>query len=341
MTQPPSPLTMLLSRHTRRREFISLLGGAALSPVAVRAQVSPKRPLVAWLSGGAHAASSGFVDAFLQGMRDHGYIEGRDFDIVYRYADGYAERLPALAEELVRLKPNIILAAATGQAVAAKNATATITIVTPALADAVHLGLVASEARPKGNVTGITPYVAGLPAKQMELACEIVPRARKIGVLNDINDPKAAPQWLELEDAGRALGLNVVALGVRTPDDLASAFQALANQRPDVVIVLQTSMLLSERRKIADLGAAMRLPIIYGYREHIVDGGLISYGVDLRDCFRRSAVYVVRILNGTAPGDLPVEFPTKLELIINLKTAKALAIEIPPTLLARADEVIE
>ena len=254
---------------------------------------------------------------------------------------GYAERLPALAEELVRLKPNIILAAATGQAVAAKNATATITIVTPALADAVHLGLVASEARPKGNVTGITPYVAGLPAKQMELAREIVPRARKIGVLNDINDPKAAPQWLELEDAGRALGLNVVALGVRTPDDLASAFQALANQRPDVVIVLQTSMLLSERRKIADLGAAMRLPIIYGYREHIVDGGLISYGVDLRDCFRRSAVYVVRILNGTAPGDLPVEFPTKLELIINLKTAKALAIEIPPTLLARADEVIE
>jgi putative ABC transport system substrate-binding protein len=325
----------------RRREFITLLGGAALSPMAARAQVSPKRPLVAWLSGGAHAASLGFVDAFLQGMRDHGYIEGRDFDIVYRYADGYAERLPALAEELVRLKPNIILATATGQAVAAKNATTTIPIVTPALADAVHLGLVASEARPKGNVTGITPYVAGLPAKQMELAREIVPRARKIGVLNDINDPKAAPQWLELEDAGRALGLNVIALEVRTPDDLAGAFQALANQRPDAVIVLQTSMLLSERRKIAAFEAAMRRPIIYGYREHIVDGGLISYGVDLRDCFRRSAVYVVKIMNGTAPGDLPVEFPTKLELIINLKTAKALAIEIPPTLLARADGVIE
>jgi putative ABC transport system substrate-binding protein len=325
----------------RRREFITLLGGAALSPVAARAQVSPKRPLVAWLSGGAHAASLGFVDAFLQGMREQGHIQGRDIDIVYRYADGYAERLPTLAEELVRLKPNVILAPATAQAVAAKNATTTIPIVTPALADAVHLGLVASEARPQGNVTGITPYVAGLPAKQIELAREVVPHARKIGVLGDINDPKAAPQWLELQDAGRALGIDVIAAEARTPNDLAGAFQALADQRPDAVIVLQTSMLLSERRKIAELEATTRLPVIYGYREHVVDGGLISYGVDLRDCFRRSAVYVVKILNGTAPGDLPVEFPTKVELIINLKTARALGIEIPPTLLTRADEVIE
>jgi ABC-type uncharacterized transport system substrate-binding protein len=324
-----------------RRPFIGWLAAVAAWPVAARAQVSPRRPLVAWLSGGAQAASSGFVDAFLQGMRDQGYIEGRDVDIVYRYADGYAERLPALAEELVRLKPSVILAPATAQAVAAKNATATIPIVTPALADAVHLGLVASEARPQGNVTGITPYVAGLPAKQMELAREVVPRARRIGVLGDTNDPKAAPQWLELQDAGRALGVDVIVAQARTPNDLAGAFQALADQRPDAAIVLQTSMLLSERRKIAELEAAARLPIVYGYREHVVDGGLISYGVDLRDCFRRSAVYVAKILHGTAPGDLPVEFPTKLELIINLKTAKALAIEIPPTLLARADEVID
>jgi putative ABC transport system substrate-binding protein len=324
-----------------RRDVITLLGAAALWPVGARAQVSPKRPLVAWLSGGTQAASSGFVDAFLQGMRAQGYIDGRDNDIIYRYADGYAQRLPALAEELVRLKPAVILAPATAQAVAAKNATTTIPIVTPALADGVHLGLVASEARPKGNVTGITPYVAGLPAKQMELAREVVPRARKIGVLGDINDPKAAPQWLELQDAGRALNVEVIAAEARTPNDLAGAFQALAGQRPDVVIVLQTSMLLSERRKIAELEAATHLPVIYGYREHVVDGGLISYGVDLRDCFRRSAVYVVKILNGTAPSDLPVEFPTKVELIINLKTARALGIEITPTLLARADEVIE
>ncbi len=146
---------------------------------------------------------------------------------------------------------------------------------------------------------------------------------------------------MELQDAGRGLGVDVIVAQARTPNDLAGAFQALADQRPDVVIVLQTSMLLSERRKIAELEAATRLPIVYGYREHVVDGGLISYGVDLRDCFRRSAVYVAKILHGTAPGDLPVEFPTKLELIINLKTAKALAIDIPPTLLARADEVIE
>jgi putative tryptophan/tyrosine transport system substrate-binding protein len=326
----------------RRRTFIAATGAAAATwPLAARSQVSLKRPLIAWLSGGAKTASSGFVDAFLQGLRDLGYVEGRDFDIVYRYADGYAERLPALAEDLVRLKPNVILAAATGQAVAAKKATATIPIVTPALADAVHLGLIASEARPGGNVTGITPYVAGLPAKQMELAREVIPGAGRIGVLNDINDPKAAPQWLELAAAGRAQGVKVVAAEVRTPDDLASAFQALGSERLDAVIVLQTSMLLSERRKIAGLAAKTRLPTIYGYREHVVDGGLISYGVDLRECFRRSAAYVHKILTGAAPGDLPLEFPTKLELIINLKTAKALGLDISPTLLARADEVIE
>ena len=163
----------------RRREFLGIFGGVAAAwPVAVRAQ-SAKRPLVAWLGTGSRTASSGFVDAFLQGMRDLGYVEGRDFDIVYRVADGYAERLHALAEELVRLRPNVILAAATGPAVAAKKATATIPIVVPALADAIHLGLIASEARPGGNVTGITPYVAGLPAKQLELAREVVPDAGK------------------------------------------------------------------------------------------------------------------------------------------------------------------
>jgi len=325
-----------------RRAFITLLSGAAVAwPLAARAQVSSRLPLVAWLSGGARPASLGFVDAFLQGMRELGYVESRNFDVVYRYADGYAERLPTLAQELVRLKPNVILAAATGQAVAAKSATSTIPIVTPALADAVHLGLVTSEARPGGNVTGITPYVAGLPAKQLELAREIVPGARRIGVLNDINDPKAPPQWEELQAAGRLFGVTVAAAEVRTPDDLVHAIQALADQQLDATIVLQTSMFLSERQKIAALAAAMRLPMIYGYREHVVDGGLISYGVDLRDCFRRSAVYVDKILKGTAPGDLPVEFPTKLELVINLKAAKALGLKTPPTLLARADEVIE
>jgi len=178
----------------RRREFIAGLGGAAAWPMVARAQVSPGRPLIAWLSGGAQPGSAVFVDAFLQGMREHGYVEGRNFDIMYRFADGYVDRLPALAEELVRLHPNVILAPASGPAVAAKKVTSTIPIVTPALADAVHLGLIASESRPGGNVTGIAPYVAGLPAKQMELAREVVPGATKVGVLTNLDDPKAPPQ---------------------------------------------------------------------------------------------------------------------------------------------------
>jgi putative tryptophan/tyrosine transport system substrate-binding protein len=325
-----------------RRAFITLIGGAAAAwPLVLSAQVSHKRPLIAFLGGGTRASSLGVLDAFLQGMRELGYIEGGNFDMVYRYSDGYAERLPALAQELVRLKPDVIMAPATGQAVVAKKATGTIPIVTPALADAVHLGLIASDARPARNVTGLTPYVAGLPAKQMELAREVVPGASRIGVLNDPDDPKAAPQWQELQAAGRALAVTVTGADVHTPDDLVGAIQALASQKADVVIVLQTSMLLSERQKIAVLAEAIRLPMIYGYREHVIEGGLISYGVDLRDCFRRAAAYVDKILKGTPPGDLPVEFPTKVELVINLKTAKALRLEIPPTLLARADEVIE
>ena len=328
-------------RRLRRREFIAGIGSVAAWPVVARAQVSTKRPLIAWLAGGGQSGSLVFVDAFLKGMRELGYVEGGHFDIVYRYADGHNERLPPLAEEVVRLHPSVILAPASGPAVAAKNATATIPIVTPALADAVHLGLIASEARPEGNVTGIAPYVAGLPAKQMELAREVVPGAATIGVLTNLSDPKAPPQWQELEAAGQELGVSVVAANSGTPDDLDAAFRTLASQRVDVIIVLQTSMLVTERRKIAALAAATRMPAIYGYREHVDDGGLASYGVDLRACFRRGAYFVDKILKGAAPSDLPVEFPTKLELVVNLKTARALGLTISPTLLARADEVIE
>jgi putative tryptophan/tyrosine transport system substrate-binding protein len=327
----------------RRRDFITLIGGAAALawPLAAVAQVSGRRPLIAWLSLGEKTASWVFVDAFLQGMRDLGYTERENFDFAPRFAEGYIDRLPALAQELVQLRPSVILAPASGPAVAAKHATAAIPIVSPALADAVHLGLVASESRPGGNVTGITPYVKGLPAKQLELAREIVPGASRIGVLANLSDPKAPAQWQELEAAGHELGVKVVMADAHNPDDLDRAFQALAGRRTGVVIVLQTSMLLSERRRIAALAAATRLPVVYGYREHVDDGGLISYGVDLRACFRRSAYYVQKILNGVPPGDLPIEFPTKLELVINLKTAKALGLAVPPTLLARADEVIE
>jgi putative ABC transport system substrate-binding protein len=327
----------------KRREFIRLLGGAATTawPLAAVAQVSARRPRVAWLSLGERTASWAFVQSFLQGMRDFAYIEGENFEFVPRFADGYIERLPALAQELVQLRPSVILAPASGPAVAAKRATATIPIVSPALADAVHLGLVASVSRPGGNVTGITPYVEGLPAKQMELAREVVPGAGRVGVLANQSDPKSPPQLHELDAAGRELGVKVIAVDVNVPDDLDSAFRTLVGHRIDVMVVLQTSMLLSERRRIAALAATTRLPAVYGYREHVDDGGLISYGVDLRACFRRGAYYVHKILNGVAPGDLPIEFPTNLELVINLKTAKALGLEVPPTLLARADEVIE
>jgi putative tryptophan/tyrosine transport system substrate-binding protein len=277
----------------------------------------------------------------MKGMHALGYVEGDNFDIVYRYADGYVERLPPLADEVVRLHPRVILAPASGPAVAAKNATSTIPIVTPALGDAVHLGLIASESRPAGNVTGISPYVAGLPAKQLELAREVVPGAVKVGALTNLDDAKSPPQWKELKVAGQELGLNVVGSDARSPDDLEASFQALASQRIDVMIVLQTSMLLTERRRIAALTAAAKIPAVYGYREHVDDGGLVSYGVDLRECFRRGAYYVDKILKGAAPGDLPVEFPTKLELVINLKTASALGLTISPQLLARADDVIE
>jgi len=329
----------------RRREFITLLGGAvalALAwPLRAVAQVSGRRPLVAWLSLGERTASWSFVEAFLRGMRDFGYTEGNNFDFVPRFADGYIERLPALAQELVQLRPSVILAPASGPAVAAKRATSTIPIVCPALADAVHLGLVASVSRPGGNVTGVTPYVEGLPAKQMELAREVVPGAARVGVLANLSDPKAPPQLQELEAAGRELGVKVAAADANIPDDLERAFRTLVDQRIDVMVVLQTSMLLSERRKIAALAAATRLPAVYGYREHVDDGGLISYGVDLRACFRRGAYYVHKILNGVAPGDLPIEFPTNLEFVINLKTANALGLTLSPTLIARADEVIE
>jgi len=326
----------------RRRDFITLLGGAAVvCPHAVRAQSGGNRPLIAYLAGGRQAAVSGLVSAFQEGLRELGYDEGHNIDIVYRFAEGRVDRYPVLAEELVRLKPAVILAGAIDTAIAVKNVTTTIAIVSPALADAEHLGLVASFARPGGNVTGIAPYVGALPAKQLELAREVVPGAGKIGVLGNIFDPKVRPQRYELEDAAQRLRVNVVVPEVRSAKDLDGAMQALAQASVDLVIVLESTMLFTERRQIVALAAANRLPTMCGYREYVDDGGLISYGVNLRWCFHRAAAFVQKILNGAAPGDLPVEFPTKLEMVINLKTARALGLTIPPSILARADEVIE
>src|SRR5262249_14646435 len=326
----------------RRREFITLLGTAAVAwPFGAIAQSSPKRPLVAWVGAATPQLSKHLVDNFLRGMDELGYIEGRNFDMVYRFTDGYQDRLPALPEEVIRLKPDVILAPAIISAFAARNATSTIPIVSPGLADAVGLGLIASRARPGGNVTGLEPYVEGLPAKQMELAREIVPGATTVGLLTDVRDQKVIPQVQELEDAGRALEVKVVKANANRPEDIDGALQVLANKPVEVVIVLQTSMLVSESQRLAALALAKKLPTVYGYREHVVAGGLISYGVDLRWTFHRSAAFVDKILRGAAPGDLPVEFPPKIWLAVNFKTARALGITVPQTLLVRADEVIE
>jgi len=324
-----------------RRAFISGVVGVAAYPCALFAQASGRRPLVAWLAGIAQPATVPYVRAFLEGMRELGYTEQRSFEMAYRFADGYADRLPRLAAELVDLNPNVILAAASAQAVVVKKITDKIPIVVPAFGDPIALGLIASEARPGGNVTGITPYVKGLPGKQLELAREIIPGASTIGLLDDVTDVKGVPQRQEIEAAGRELGVKVAHVEVRTPGEIGSAFKTLASEQVNVVIVLQTNMFLGERKQIAILAAENRLPAVYGCGQHVEVGGLVSYGVDLVACFHRAAVYVDRILKGAKPGDLPVEFPTKLELIINLKTAKSLGLNVSPMLLSRADKVIE
>ena len=326
----------------RRREFMALLGGAVgARSLTTLAETPSERPLIVWFSSATELAASRFVGFLKEGLGELGYVDGHNIDIVGRYGNNQTDRLPAVAKEVVDLKPAVIVAGAADTAVAVKQLTSTIPIVSGALADAVHLGLVASYAHPGGNVTGITPYIDGLPAKQMEFAREIVPGARKVGLLGNLNDPKAVPQRQELEKAGRTLEVEVIVPEVRSPEDLDSAIRALASDRVEVIIVLQTSMMLSNRKKIAALLGANRLPAVYGYREHVDAGGLFSYGVDLAWCWRHVATYVDKILKGEAPGDLPVEFPPRVQMVVNLTTAKALGITIPPPLLARADEVIE
>lgn len=326
----------------RRRLLLTLLSEAGfVLPFAASAQPSRQRPLIAWLSSATEWNASRYIGFLREGLRRLGDEQGQNFDFVSRFADSHVDRLAPLAMEVVRLEPAVIVAGAVDAAVAVRNATSSIPIVSGALADAIHLGLVKNYAHPGGNVTGITPYVEGLPAKQLELAREVVPGASKIGLLGNTNDPKALPQREELEEAARKLGISVLAPDVSMPEDLEGAVQELGSERVDVVVVLQTTMLLGQRQKIAALMTAQRLPAVYGYREHIDEGGLVSYGVDLQWCWLRTASYVHKILLGAAPADLPLEFPPGLQMVINLKTAKAIGVSLSPALIARADEIIE
>jgi putative ABC transport system substrate-binding protein len=307
---------------------------------SVLADVASK-PRIVWLGSGTESTVKVFVADLKRGLEELGQIDGKNIEFLTRFAENQFERMPALAEEVVRLQPTVIVGGGVDAVVALKKATNTIPIVTPALADAQHLGLIASYSHPGSNVTGIMPYIPGLPSKQIELALEVVPTAAKIGLLGNRNDPKVTPQLDELNARAQALGISAVVPEVTGPQDVEPAIRTLGSENVDAVIVLESTMLLSLRQQIALMMAAAHLPAVYGYRQHVDEGGLISYGVDLHWCFHRLATYVDKILKGASPGDLPVEFPTKLELTVNLSASKALGLTLPPTLLARADEVIE
>jgi putative tryptophan/tyrosine transport system substrate-binding protein len=325
----------------RRRGFIcGFVASMALRPFAGFAQTSP-RPVVACLIGGSKAGTERFFGGFLQGMRELGYVEGRNWIFESRYADGDQARAPLLAEELVHLKPDVLVSGTMAGVIAFKALTNTIPIVSPVLIDPVGFGLAASHAQPGGSVTGVLLTVEDLPNKQLALAVEMVPRARKIGLLVNPGNPTHAVQRRNVEVAATALGIELVTLEVRVPEDLHAAFENLARESMMIVLMFADTMFLNERKRIALLAMAARLPTMFGLRQNVEDGGLMSYGIEIRESWRRTAAFVGKILRGARPGDLPLEFPTKLELVINLTAAKILGLTIPPTLLARADEVIE
>ena len=324
-----------------RRELLVALGGTAATwPLAARAQA--RRPLVGYLAGAASASvmRGTTAPAFFNGLREQGYVEGRDLDIAYKFADGFLDRLPALAEQLVRLGPDAILAPTTLSALAARAASATVPIVCPLLEDPVRTGLVASENRPGGNVTGLLRYVDGLAGKHVELARELIPGVTRIAVLINARSSDLAGRR-DVEAAASALAVEVVPIEVVAPNDLEAAFAKIAAARAQALVVLSDALFYSERRRIIIMAAVARLPTIWSAREFAEDDGLLSYGIDEADSFRRAAGYVAKILKGAKAGELPVELPVKFELLINLRTAKALGITVPPTLLTRADEVIE
>jgi len=325
----------------KRREFITLLGGAAVTwPLAALAQTLA-RPVVGCVVAGSKAGTERVFDGFLQGMRDLGYVEGQNWTFEGRYADGDQARAQSLAEELVRIKPDVLVSGAMAGVIALKKFTDTIPIVSPILVDPVGFGFARSHARPGGNVTGVLLTVEDLPSKQLSLAVEMVPNARKVGLLVNPGNPTHEAQRSNVEAAAAALGIELAAFQARMPDELHAAFDKLTRERVGIVLAFPDGMFLNERKRIALLAMAARLPSMFGLRQNTEDGGLMSYGVDLRESWRRTAAFVDKILKGTKPGDLPVEFPTKLELVINLTAAKILGIEVPPMLLARADEVIE
>ena len=324
-----------------RRTFLGVIAGGLLAaPLAAEAQAPSRIPRIGCLGTGSTATNPNLLEAFRQGLRDLGYVEGRNIAIDYRWAEGRVERLPALAGELVRLKVDVIVATGSPGALAAKKATSTIPIVFATAGDPVG-SLVTSLARPGGNVTGLSLLAPEIVPRQLQILKEAIPGASRISVLSNPANPYTALMVKEAEAAARSLGVQLRLLEVRGREALDIAFSAVARERSGALLILFDPLLFAHSARIAEFASKDRLPAIYPHRESVEGGGLMAYGADLRDNFRRAASYVVKILKGAQPSDLPVEQPTKFELVINLKTAKALGLTIPPSLLARADQVIE
>jgi putative ABC transport system substrate-binding protein len=325
-----------------RRETITLLGGAAAWPLGARAQ-QPTLPVVGFVNAGAAGASADRVRAFRKGLSEAGYVEGRNVTVEYYWLEGQFDRLPALMADLVRRRAAVIATPATPPAaIAAKAATATIPIVFGVSEDPVKLGLVPSLARPGGNVTGVNSLAQEVNAKRLALLHELVPKAVRVAVLvNPANATNAETTLRDMHEAARAIGLEIQVFNASTSREIEATFAALARERPDALFVAGDGFFASRRVQFATLAARERIPATYGDRDQVTAGGLMSYGTNIPDSFRQVGVYTGIILKGTKPADLPVVQATKFEFVINLQTARLLGVEVPPQLLAIADEVIE
>jgi putative ABC transport system substrate-binding protein len=324
----------------RRREFITLVGGAAATwPLAAHAQQVGKLPTIGFLGFGTAAAQSQWTAAFVQRLRELGWMEGRNLAIEYRWGEGRHERLAEIAAEFVRLKVDVIVTYSATAVLVAKQATSVIPIVFCTAGDPVDNGLVASLARPGGNVTGLSLQFADLAGKRVELLREVVPGLRRLAIMANVG-ARAVLEMREAQAAGSRLGLDITALDIRRAEDIAPAFEAV-NGRAEALYVCSDPLIATNVSRINALALGARLPTVHALRESVEAGSLMSYGANVPDLFRRAGDYVDKILRGANPADIPVEQPTKFDLVINLKTAKALGLTVPPTLIARADEVIE
>jgi putative ABC transport system substrate-binding protein len=325
----------------KSKMFIWLLIAVLLTiAFSAQAQQQKKVPRIGVLNAALPAAVSARIEAFRQGLRELGYVEGKNIAIEYRSADGKLDRLPALASELVNLKVDIIVTGGPAPTRAAKAATVTIPIVMAQGSDPVGNGFVSSLARPGGNITGLSSFAAELSGKRLELLKEIIPKLSRVAVLGTSTNPSHAQALKETELAAGAFRVKLQYLDVLDQKDIESAFRAAGKGRADAVLALTSSVLNSQRTQVTDLAVKSRLPVVYGQREYVEAGGLVSYGTNDNDLYRRAATYVDKILKGTKPADLPVEQPIKFDFIINLKAAKQIGLTIPPNVLVRADKVI-